>query len=177
MAVIKWYLNFVWGNFGMKSLVISNPTRAADACPILKSRVWFWDQVDLNLWFDRRPWLLFSLKSRRICTEPRSSVLNVSQSTIHRKWKTECFGVCTRGDLNSIRQGESVDSQFAVSVSQKVIGDTATIGKFRAKITRSQPIEWFIYHCCFSDLFLSVKFSPAKFIDKRVGIGVKACPY
>ena len=135
------------------------------------------DQIDLNLWFDRRPWLLFSLKSRRICTEPRSSVLNVSQSTIHRKWKTECFGVCTRGDLNNIRQEESVDSEFAVSVSQKVIGDTATIGKFRAKITRSQPIEWFIYHCCFFDLFLSVKFSPAKFIDKRVGIGVKACPY
>ena len=29
------------------------------------------------------------------------------------------------------------NSQFAVGVSQRLIGDTATIGKFRAKVIRS----------------------------------------
>ena len=33
-----------------------------------------------------------------------------------------------------------------------------------------------MYHCSFLNLSFGVKFSPAKFIDKRVGIGAITCP-
>ena len=42
---------------------------------------------------------------------------------------------------------------------------------------RASPLSDFIHHCSFFNLFLRVKFSPDKFIDKRVGIGVMTCPF
>ena len=41
MAVIKWQLNFVSCNFGLKSYLGFQIQLALRSCPILKSRVWF----------------------------------------------------------------------------------------------------------------------------------------